>query len=75
MPKGWLTRDSGSLWLGGGAGPSAGMGGMAASTTWMDEQDCQRADEAECRCQEEGRPGGGGQGESGQVDDRARTQG
>ena len=39
------------------------------------QKNCQRAKEAECRCQEEGRPGGGGQGEDGQVDDRARTQG
>ena len=31
--------------------------------------------EAECRCHEEGRPGGGRQGEAGQVDDRAQTQG
>ena len=31
--------------------------------------------EAEYQCQEEGRPGGGEQGEAGQVDDPAQTQG
>jgi hypothetical protein len=39
------------------------------------QQDYRRAKKAGCRYQEQDRPGGGGQGEVGQVDDRARTQG
>ena len=43
------------------------------------QRDCRRAKEVECRCQEEGRPGGGGQDEAGQgeaeqVVDQAHTQ-
>ncbi len=63
--------------MGGGAGPTTWMAGQtySAAAEYEAQQDCRRAKEAECRCQEEGRPGGGGQGEAGHVDDQAQAQG